>query len=67
METSRPAIGVLLTAHWEEPAAKRFLTKAIRHHGGPEKVTIVGSEANAAALRTDHVAYGTAIILRQVK
>ena len=48
-------------------AAKRFLTKAIRRHGGPEKVTIDGSEANAAALRNDHVEYGTAIVIRQVK
>ena len=29
----------------------RFLTKAIRRHGVPEKITIDGSEANAAAIR----------------
>jgi putative transposase len=67
MDTSGQAISVLLTAHREEPAAKRFLTKATRRHGGPEKVTIDGSEANAAALRTHHVEYGTAIVLWQVK
>jgi putative transposase len=66
MDTSGQAIGVLLTAHREEPAAKRFLTKAFRRHGGPEKVTIDGSEANAAALRTYHVEYSTAIFIRQV-
>jgi len=32
-------------------AAMRFLTKAIRRHGVPEKITIDGSEANAAAIR----------------
>jgi transposase-like protein len=48
-------------------AATRVLTKAIRRHGEPEKVTIDGSEANAAALRHDHAAYGTALVIRQVK
>jgi hypothetical protein len=32
-----------------EPAVTHFLTKAIRRHGMPEKVTVDGSEANAAA------------------
>ena len=66
METSGHAIDVLLTAHRDEPAAMRFLTKAIRRHGGPEKVTIDGREAHAAALRNDHVEYGTALVIRQV-
>jgi putative transposase len=66
MDTSGQAIGVLLTAHRDEPAAKRFLTKAIRRHGGPEKVTIDGTEANAAAIRHYYVEYGTAIVIRQV-
>jgi putative transposase len=67
MDTSGQAIDFLLTAHRDEPAAKRFLTKAIRRHGGPEKVTIDGSEGNAAAIRNYHVEYGTAIVIRQVK
>jgi len=67
MDTSGPAIGVLLTAHRDEPAAKRFLTKAIRRHVGPEKVTIDGSEASAAAIRNYNVEHGTAIVIRQVK
>jgi putative transposase len=33
----------------------------------PEKITIDGSEANAAAIRGDNEAHGTAIIIRQVK
>jgi putative transposase len=67
MDTSGQAIDFLLTAHRDEPAAKRFLTKAIRRHGGPEKVTIDGSEANAAAIRNYHVEYGAAIVIRPVK
>ena len=33
----------LLTEQRDEQAAKRFLTKAIRRHGVPEKITIDGS------------------------
>src|SRR5712671_5670534 len=33
-------IDFLLTEHRDEQAAKRFLTKAIRRHGVPEKITI---------------------------
>jgi transposase-like protein len=67
MDASGQAIDFLLTAHRDELAAKRFLTKAIRRHGGPEKVIIDGSEANAAAIRSPNVEYGTAIVIRQVK
>jgi putative transposase len=67
MDTSGQAIDFLLTAHRDEPVAKCFFTKAIHRHGEPEKVTIDGSEANAAAIRNDHVASGTALVIRQVK
>jgi putative transposase len=60
-------IDFLLTEERNEQAAKRFLTKAIRRHGVPEKITIDGSEANAAAIRGYNEAHGTAIIIRQVK
>jgi putative transposase len=60
-------IDFLLTAQRDEPAARRFLTKAIRRHGVPEKTTIDGSEANAAAIREYNEVHGTAIIIRQVK
>jgi putative transposase len=60
-------IDFLLTPQRDEPAAKRFLTKAIRRHGVPEKITIDGSEANAAAIRRYNQAHDTAIIIRQVK
>ncbi len=60
-------IDFLLTEQRDERAATRFLTKAIRRHGVPEKITIDGSEANEAAIRGYNEAHGTAIILRQVK
>ena len=60
-------IDFLLTTQRDELAATRFLTKAIRRHGVSEKITIDGSEANAAAIRGYNEAHGTAIIIRQVK
>src|SRR5256886_5176365 len=60
-------IDFLLTEHRDEAAALRFLQKAIRRHGVPETITIDGSEANAAAIRSYHREHGTAIIIRQVK
>jgi transposase-like protein len=60
-------IDFLLTEQRDERAALRFLTQAIRRHGVPERITIDGSEANAAAIRRYNEAHGTAIIIRQVK
>jgi putative transposase len=60
-------IDFLLTEHRDEQAAKRFLTKAIRRHGVPEKITIDGSTANEAAIKSYNEEYGTNIIIRQVK
>jgi putative transposase len=60
-------IDFLLTAQRDKRAALRFLTKAIRRHGMLEKVTIDGSEANAATVRRYNQEHGTAIIIRQVK
>src|SRR5678815_5165377 len=60
-------IDFLLTEQRDERAAKRFLIKAILRHGVPEKITIDGSEANAAAIRSYNEAHGTSIIIRQVK
>ena len=45
-------IDFLLTDQRDEHAAKRFLTKAIRRHGVPEKMTIDGSAANEAAIKS---------------
>jgi putative transposase len=47
--------------------ALRFLTKAIRCHNVPEKITIDGSEAHAATIRTYNQEHGTTITMRQVK
>jgi transposase-like protein len=58
----------LLTTQRDEQAAKRFLTKASRWHGGvPETITIDGSAANAAAIKSYNTEHGTAIAIRQVK
>jgi putative transposase len=43
------------------------LQKAIRRHGVPEKITIDGSEANAAAIKSYNEDHGTTIVIRQVK
>jgi putative transposase len=60
-------IDFLLTKHRDELAAKRFLTKAIRRNGRPETITIDGSAANAAAIKSYNTEHGTAIVIRQVK
>src|SRR4030095_10871662 len=60
-------IDFLLTAGRDEQAAKRFLTKAIRRHGGPERLTIDGSAANEAAIKRYNEAHGTTIEIRQIK
>jgi len=60
-------IDFLLTERRDEPAAKRFLTKAIRRHGVPEKITIDGSAANEAAIKRYNDEHGTAIEIRQLK
>ena len=60
-------IDFLLTEHRDEQAAKRFLKKAIRRHGVPEKITIDGSAANAAAITSSNEEHGTAIEIRKIK
>jgi putative transposase len=60
-------IDFLLTEHRDTEAARRFLKKAIRRNGLPETITIDGSDANEAAIKSYNEAHGTAIIIRQVK
>src|SRR5215471_18459447 len=60
-------IDFLLTEHRDKEAALRFLKKAIRRHGVPEKITIDGSDANEAAIKSYNEKHGTAIAIRQVK
>jgi putative transposase len=57
----------LLTEQRDEHAAKRFLTKAIRRHGVPEKSPIDGSAANEAAIKSYNEEHGTAIVIRKIK
>src|SRR4029450_906185 len=60
-------IDFLLTEQRDEEAALRFLKKAIRRHGVPEKITIDGSAANEAAIKRYNEEHGTAIAIRKVK
>src|SRR6266700_6525683 len=60
-------IDFLLTEQRDEHAAKRFLTKAIRRHGVPEKITIDGNAANKAAITSYNTEHGTAIAIRKIK
>jgi transposase-like protein len=60
-------IAFLLTEQRDEQAAKRFLTKAMRRHGVPEKITIDGSAANEAAMKSYKEEHGTAIAIRKRK
>jgi putative transposase len=60
-------IDFLLTEQRDEQAAKRFLTQAIRRHCTPEKITIDGSAANEAAIKSYNADHGTSIEIRQIK
>ena len=60
-------IDFLLTEQRDQEAALRFLKKAIRRHGVPEKITIDGSAANEAAIKRFNEEHGTAIEIRQIK
>jgi putative transposase len=60
-------IDFLLTEHRDTEAALQFLKKAIRRNGVPETITIDGSDANEAAIKSYNEAHGTAIAIRQVK
>ena len=60
-------IDFLLTEHRDTEAALRFLTQAIHRHGVPETITIDGSDANEAAIKSYNEEHGTTIAIRQVK
>jgi putative transposase len=45
-------IDFLFTEHRDKEAALHFLKKAIRRNGVPEKITIDGSKANEAAIKS---------------
>ena len=60
-------IDFLLTEHRDKEAALRFLKKAIRRNGVPETITIDGSDANEAAIKSYNEEHGTHSAIRQVK
>src|SRR2546428_10811746 len=60
-------IDFLLTEQRDQEAALRFLKKPIRRHEVPEKITIDGSDASAAAIKRYNEAHGTGISIRQVR
>src|ERR671933_1359867 len=59
-------IDFLLTEQRDQEATLRFLKKAIRRHGVPEKITIDGSAANEAAIKSYNAEHGTAIEIRKI-
>jgi putative transposase len=67
VDTHGQTIDLLLTEQRDQVAALWFLKKAIRRHGVPEKITIDGSEASAAAIRHYNAEHGTSIEIRQIK
>ncbi len=67
MDKHGQTIDFLLTEHRDKEAALRFLKKAIRRNGVPETVTIDGSEANEAAIKSYNQEHSTNIIIRQVQ
>src|SRR6202049_4273555 len=64
-------VDFLLTAKRDGKAALRFLRKAIRHNGTPEKITIDKSGTTTAAIESHNAEYKTehnaGIELRQIK
>jgi hypothetical protein len=60
-------VDVLLTANRDRKAALRFLRKAIKWKGTPEKITVDNSGANTAALESHNAEHQATIEIRQVK
>jgi putative transposase len=60
-------IDFLLTERRDQEAALQFLKKAIRRGGVPEKITVDGSTANEAAIKSYNEEHGTAISIRKVR
>ena len=60
-------VDFLLTAKRDCKAALRFLRKAIRCNGTPEKITIDESGANTAAIESHNKEHKAGIEIRQIK
>ena len=65
VDKSGQTLDFLLTKERAEEAAKRFLPKAMRRNGVPEQITLAGSAANEAALKSYNAEHGTAITIRK--
>ena len=60
-------IDIVLTEKRDSEAALKFLKKAICRNGLPQMITIDGSDANAAAIKSYNEDHGTAIKIRKAK
>jgi len=60
-------IDFLLTEHQDKGAALRFVKKALRRNGVPETITMDGSGANEAAIKSDNEEHGTIMKIRQIQ
>jgi putative transposase len=60
-------VDFLLTAKLDRKAALRFLRKAIKWNGTPEKITIDKSGANTAAIESHNAETEAGIEIRQIK
>lgn len=67
VDTTGQTIDFLLTERRDRQAAKRFLTKAIRRNGTPEKINIDKSGAHAAAIVSYNAEHGTQMHIRKAK
>ena len=67
VDKSGETIDFLLTAKRDTKAANRFLKKAIRNNGEPEKINIDKSGANTAGINAVNEESGSTIEIRQCK
>ena len=67
LDRAGATVDFLLTAKRDRKAALRFLRKANRHHGTPEKITIDKSGANTAAIESYNAEHQTDTAIRQIK
>jgi putative transposase len=67
VDKASETIDFLLTAKRDLKAAKRFLKKAIRNNGEPEKINIDKSGANTAGIKAINEESGSSIEIRQCK
>jgi transposase-like protein len=67
VDSAGATVDFLLTAKRDRTAALRFLRKAIKRNGTPEKITIDKSGANTAAIESHNAETEAAIEIRRIK